>query len=94
MKKRKNNFIEFIKPTWKKLIIFLLISLIFIPFIEYDNRTRCIVEPCNSSTTGSVLMFLLFSNGLYVYLGGILYLNLLIGLIISYFLACSIYPKL
>lgn len=67
-----------------KIVTFVIIAIIAVPFITYDTGIRCIQEPCMSSTTGSFLMFVLFSYENTIYENGISYLNLIIGLIISY----------
>ncbi|MEK6906479.1 MAG: hypothetical protein AABW81_02565 [Nanoarchaeota archaeon] len=82
------NLKKFLKPTKWKILTFVIISLLFIPFINYDNGIRCIKAPCPADTTGSVIMYLLLSDNFHVY--KILYINLAVGLIISYLLSCMI----
>lgn len=87
---------EFFRPTLSKIFVFLVIFVVFVPFIPYDTGIRCFREPCPSGTTGSVLMYLLFSHNLYIY-ASIKYYNLIIGLIASYLVSCvavSIFSKI
>ena len=81
------NWREFLKPTPFKIVGFIIIFVNFVPFIHYDTGRICIVGPCPSDTTGSLLMYLFWSNQ-HVY--GIMYYNLIIGLIISYLVSCTL----
>ncbi|GIU68735.1 MAG: hypothetical protein KatS3mg001_585 [Candidatus Pacearchaeota archaeon] len=84
----------FLKPTKTHLILSFLILIVFIPFINYDNGIRCIKAPCNSSSNGSVLMWLFFSYNFHVY--SINYIVLIVGIVLSYlftFLILKIFLK-
>ena len=81
---------EFFKPTLTKIIVSVIIVIVFVPFIHYDTGIRCIQAPCLAGATGSLLMYLLFSPNLYIYTGGILFTNLIIGLFVSYLLSCTL----
>ena len=77
------NWKEFFKPTIWKVAVFLIISLVFVPFIRYDNGIRCFIAPCPADTTGSVLMWLLAKR----YAGHVYevqYSYLIVGMILSY----------
>lgn len=78
---------EFFKPTITKIIVFAIIFIVFVPFVHYDTGIRCIQAPCPSGATGSLLMYFLFSHNLYIYSGGVLYMNLISGLLVSYLLS-------
>lgn len=80
------NFKEFFRPTIGKIILFLIISIIFVPFIRYDNGIRCFTFPCPADSTGSVPMWISAKR----YAGHIYNLNyfyLTIGLAISYLIS-------
>ena len=80
---------EFFRPTIGKLILFLIILVIFVPFIRYDNGIRCFIFPCPADTTGSAAMWMMSR----IYAGHIYEINyssLTLGLIISYFASCLI----
>lgn len=81
---------EFFKPTISKIIVFVMIFLFFVPFIDYDNGIRCIKAPCHSSDTGSVLMYLLFSYKPNMTIFSFSYICLIAGMIISYLISCAI----
>lgn len=81
---------KFFKPTIWKIVIFVIIFIVFVPFIHYDTGIRCEQAPCPAGTTGSLLKYILYSHDFYIYSGGILYINLIIGLIISYLISCII----
>jgi len=84
---------EFLKPTIEKVII-LIISLPFIPFIKCYNEVivKCITEPCYPMLAYQKSQFLfqfLITHGNYsIY--QISYSILIVGLIISYLISCSI----
>lgn len=50
-------------PSWEKLAITALLIIFFLPFITYDNGTRCIQAPCPSTDTGTAFSWL-FRHGL------------------------------
>ncbi|HLC61645.1 MAG TPA: hypothetical protein VJI52_01360 [Candidatus Nanoarchaeia archaeon] len=87
---------EFFRPTIGKLILFLIVLAIFVPFIRYDNGIRCFTIPCPADTTGSAAMWLMSLK----YAGHIYEINysyLILGFIISYFVSClivSIFKKI
>ena len=76
---------EFLRLTIGKVILFLIILILFVPFIRYDNGIRCFIAPCPSDTTGSVAMWLMSGRIYEIY-----YSYLIIGFIISYFVSCLI----
>lgn len=78
------SFINIIKPSWSKILLSIILILIFVPFINHDNGTRCIKAPCPSDTTSSVVEYL-FSEYKDIYY--INYLNLIIGLIVTYLIS-------
>ncbi len=82
------NWKEFFKPTLSKMIVLAIIFAVFVPFIHYDTGIRCIQAPCPAGATGSLLVYVLFSHNLYIYTGGVLYINLIIGLFVSYLVSC------
>ena len=80
------NWKEFLRPTIGKIILFLIISALFIPFIRYDNGIRCFTTPCPADSTGSVLMWLMSLR----YAGHVYEINysyLITGLAISYLIS-------
>jgi len=79
------NPTSFLRLSIKQVVVFLLISFLFIPFIEYDNGIRCFTTPCPSGKTGSLFQYLVGSYGGNVY--QINWLLLLIGLVVAYFLS-------
>ncbi len=89
MKKKKFDLKEFLRPTLWKIIIFIIIFVIFVPFIYLDTGIRCIQAPCPSGKIGSILFYLLQSKKLH--LDGLYYFGLIIGLIVSYLLSCLIF---
>lgn len=86
----KFDWKEFIKPTRLKIIIAVILSVAFIPFIYYYTGSGVgIWMPPFGGTMGSILMYLLsLSNSARVY--RIFYLNLILGLIVSYLISCII----
>jgi len=85
---------EFFKPTLSKLIITIMLVLLFVPFINYDNGIRCFTVPCPSDTTGSLAKYVFLDNPYIYYIS---YTNLIIGIILSYLASCLIiylYKKL
>lgn len=80
------NWREFLKPTAFKIIAFIIIFVFFVPFIHYDTGIICVKAPCPTDVTGSILMYLYSNNLIY----GIIYDNLIIGLIISYLISCTL----
>lgn len=79
---------DFLKPSLLKIAISIILFLVFVPFINYDTGIRCITTPCPSMANGSFLIYLIFSQNFYVY--NLVFFNLIIGFIISYFFACII----
>ncbi len=82
------NIKKFFKPTPAKIIFSILLFIIFTPFIYYDTGIRCVTTPCPAGATGSLLMYFLFSYNLHIY--DILYMNLVIGLFISYIISSAL----
>lgn len=80
---------DFFRPTWLKIIIFALIFVTFVPFIEYYTVINCIIGPCPPlpGPTGSLLPFLF--PGHYI-VHSILYVNMVVGLILSYLISCAV----
>ena len=78
---------EFFKPTIGKIVLFLILLIVFVPFISFDNGMRCITAPCPSVTTGSLLMWYGLKFGSIYELH---YLYLVIGLIVSYLVSAII----
>ncbi|MFH0889606.1 MAG: hypothetical protein V1836_00490 [Candidatus Aenigmatarchaeota archaeon] len=72
---------KLLKLTIGKIAAVIVVAFLFVPFIEYDNGTRCIRAPCPSSNVGSVAMFIMSPQH---YMYNILFLNLAAGLIASY----------
>jgi hypothetical protein len=77
---------EYIKPTKRKIILFLLIFVVLVPFIQYDTGIRCIQAPCPAADVGSVFKFVKNSKGFVE----IEYINFSVGLVISYLAACGL----
>jgi len=75
------------KKFIKFLILTLILFIIFVPFINYDNGLRCITIPCNSDTTSSILLWAVYGLSK-VY--SISYFNLIIGLIVSIAISSTI----
>lgn len=78
----------FLRPTITKTAVFTAISMLFIPFIDYDTGVRCFTTPCPSETTGSVAMWLLSSHDYHIYEYHLA--NLTAGLVLSYVLSCLV----
>lgn len=81
------TFKEFIKLTWEKIVMTLLLTIIFVPFISADSGVRCIRAPCDVDITITLLLSII--GGQYIF--GVLYLNLILGVIISYLISCAIF---
>lgn len=75
-----------LKPSLPKIIIFIIVFVIFVPFIE-PHGIYCIKAPCPQPGTQSLLTQFLFLKNPIV---GISYINLFIGLIASYVVSCLI----
>jgi len=73
---------EFLRATWGKLLLFIIISILFIPFLKY--HVRCQIPPC---WTISKTLFTSLINSMNF--EGINYFNLIIGLIISYLVSSA-----
>lgn len=83
------NAISFFKPTIAKIIVAVLIFAMSVPFIHYDTGIKCIAAPClEASTGGSIFVWLVSSYGSSIY--WISYVSLIIGIIMSYLVACMI----
>ena len=86
---------EFLKPTKAKLLLAAALFMLFVPFMAYDNGTRCIRAPCHSSDTGSMAAWLLHSQ--LIFPPYIHSLNLplsLLGILICYPIGCALAPYL
>jgi len=81
------NLKSFLKPTLAKIIVTILVLVIFVPFIHYDNGIRCVRAPCPSEDEGSIAMWLIFSHHFYIY--SLSYVNLIIGIFLSYLVSCA-----
>jgi hypothetical protein len=83
------NWKEFFRPTVSKIAISVVLFVIFVPFIE-PHGFQCIKAPCPQPGTQSLLtqflIFLTLGNPIV----GIHYVNLFVGLIMSYLLSCLI----
>jgi len=42
----------------KRIFFSLSNFIVFIPFINYDNGLRCVMAPCGSISSGSILIYL------------------------------------
>ncbi len=87
---RKMNWKEFFKPTIWKITLFLILLILFVPFIQYDNGIRCNRLPCPTDTTGSAAMWLLVKTRTTAKIYDFNYLYFAIGSIISYAISCLI----
>ncbi len=90
---------EFLKLTKWKIVIFLALFIVFVPFISFytDNiipfiyyltHFVCIQAPCYNRAVSSILIWLLYQHRMHRF--GIQYLILISGSIISYLLSCLI----
>jgi len=90
---------KFFKPTKAKIITAIIILIIFVPFIIYDNGTRCFMAPCPSSSYASIALWLLLSlvsllaRHSFVFIYSISLPILIIGIILSYLISCLIIFK-
>lgn len=80
---------SFFRPTLAKIIVAVMIILVFVPFIHYDNGVRCIQAPCSSQGLGSIAtaVFFTWDFGLQIY--SISYFNLVAGIVLAYLVSCS-----
>jgi len=85
------NWKKFFKPTILKIVVFIVLFLIFVPFIYYDTGVRCFTTPCPAGKLGSVMSYLMFSPNHFIYDDGIRSLNIIIGIILSYLASCMVY---
>ena len=79
---------EFLKPTWKKILFFLIIFIFFVPFIEL--RTELVKDGITYSSSLMILSALLYAINLMgggAYIESINYLTLVLGIISSYILS-------
>jgi hypothetical protein len=77
---------DFLKPVIAKIILFVIIFVAFVPFIE-PHEFVCFAAPCPQPGPQSLLAQFLFLRNPVV---GIYYTNLFAGLMISYLLSCLI----
>lgn len=80
------NWEVFFRPTIAKIAVFAVVSVLFVPFIDYDNGIRCFTTPCPAETTGSTAMWLFLSYNYHIY--EYHFVNLVSGLILSYIASC------
>jgi len=78
---------QFFIPSLRKAILFALIFLFLVPFMEYDNGIRCIRAPCPASDVGSVFAYVLLHPSNHIY--RIIPENLIAGLLLAYVAACA-----
>jgi len=71
-------------PNFKKVSLFLMIFIIFVPFINYDNGIRCILPGCDVINSGSLLVYSFWG---FPYVYQINYLILFGGILVSYLLS-------
>ncbi len=74
----------------KRIVLALLLFIIFVPFIDYDNGMRCFTAPCNSTDLGSLIIYI-FNGFPHIY--GINYPILFGGIILSYLISFLIFRK-
>jgi hypothetical protein len=87
MAKQKNKILEFFNPTIGKVAIALIIFIVFVPIVSIDSGVRCVTEPCESASDVSLLIYVIsLFEGSKVF--GFFYVNMVIGIIISYVLSC------
>ena len=82
-----NKIKEFFKLTTPKVILSVVIFAVFVPFI-IPHEIQCIQAPCPELGAQSVLTLMFMGNLSSVV--GINYINLFVGLIISYLLSSLI----
>jgi len=88
------NHKEILKPKKSNVILFAILSLVFVPFIKLVERV-CAMAPCNQPGMQSVLTQLLNGAGINVerYLSDIREVNfvsLIVGLVVTYIAASYI----
>ncbi|MDP3965986.1 MAG: hypothetical protein Q8Q04_00460 [archaeon] len=74
----------------RRLILAFLLLMVFVPFLNYDNGTRCITAPCDSGDMGSVALWGI--NG-FPYIYGVNYLFLIGGIILTFIIAALIFRR-
>lgn len=52
----------FLTPRVSSVFLTVVLVVLFLPFIRYDNGIRCFTVPCNSSDLASVVGYALFHN--------------------------------
>jgi len=80
------NLKEFLRPDWKKIVLFLVI-LIFFPISVY--RGSCALPP--ASCPGLLSLLNLFMMYTPFYAGIVSYPFFIFGIIISYLISCLIF---
>lgn len=73
---------QFFKPTIAKLALTIIIFAVFVPVFEY--RIRCQIPPCGVATRSIITHVIKDIN-----IEGINYVNIIIGLIVSYLISCA-----
>jgi len=76
---------EFFKFTWGKAILGGVLFVLFAPAFSIDSGIRCITEPCEVQTSGTLLNFIF---GQHIF--GVIWISLILGLVISYLVSCFI----
>lgn len=79
------NFKEFLKPTWGKIVLFLLIPI----FYAQSNVIHCFVGPCQHPYDFMPFIIAIFSY-ISIYYQNNIVQNIAIGIISSYIIACII----
>lgn len=83
---------EFLKPTTKKILWFLIIFVLFVPFLELrTSLAKCNPEvSCYDSATlvSAILSLLSLLAGKVAFVQSINYLILILGIIASYIFSC------
>jgi len=79
---------EFLKPTTETIMWFLIIFILFIPFMVIDNGTMCIQTPCPNQLAASLAIYwFALIKGTFIY--SINYMILTLGIISSYILGAA-----
>ncbi len=76
---------ELLRPAEKKVALFVILFVLFVPVVAHDNGIRCITAPCPATSYSSILFYLLSTSGaIYEYL----YIPAMIGAVATYLIAC------
>jgi hypothetical protein len=79
----KNN----LRPNKHIILIYAILVIAAVPFIKYATGIVCVTVPCPSETVGTLFSYMVAQQPSVI---SISYVNLFVGVILSYLFACGV----